>query len=272
MQIFRVTSVLAMGFLACAAVSQVASVKKPTKPDPEIAVKIAELEKALKDRKMSLDEGAILIIDELGHRAEGQLYSSDRKKVVKIVSKALTSVRLRPPEKTGLYRSAATALGKAGKNGAKALHAAYTKKYFPMKKEWTHMRANLLLNLGKIADPGMVKFLCDRAGRSFEDEVLAAAGDALGSYKDSDQKVRKEIAKALIIKLGGLEASLANNTINIPGRPQNFSGANVKRTIEVIGPTWNATLTSLTGHSLASGSSWTRWWNKNKRKDWDKDR
>jgi hypothetical protein len=260
-----------LALAACAVCASVAAQEPPppAKPDPEIAASVDRLESAWKDRAMAHDDAAIAELQKLGKAAAAPLYKSDRRLVLSTTTAVLNKGKLRPSDACGIYEAAAEALVSFGADGAKALHTTYTRKRFPKKPEWARMRATLVSNIGKTRDLKMVDFLCERAKRAPEDEVLAAAGEALGNYQDADQKVRKKIVKALIAKLGGVEANASQAVVNQPGQPQNFGPQNAQQTLRAISGKWNASLQKLTGQPLKNGSDWQHWFNKNKTRDWD---
>ena len=120
-------------------------------------------------------------------------------------------------------------------------------------------------NIGKTKDVKHVDFLLDRAGRDPDDEIMKAAGQALGNYSDAKLAVRKEIAKELIKKLaevyGKSRASL---------NPGNAQVKRSKERLAAISRDWNQTLNSLTKQSIHSPPDWQRFYNKNKDRNWDK--
>ena len=104
-----------------------------------------------------------------------------------------------------LYNAAAEALGRHGKDGAKALKKAYeNKSRFKAKPMWVPMRERLLRNIGRAQDEANVKFLIDEARRNPEAALQAAAGDALGFFEKSSEKIRKQIVSELLITFGSL--------------------------------------------------------------------
>ena len=42
-----------------------------------------------------------------------------------------------------------------------------------------------------------------------------------------------------------------------------------QQTLDAVRAPWNATLRKLTGASFDKGVDWQRWWNDNKRRNWD---
>ena len=56
------------------------------------------------------------------------------------------------------------------------------------------------------------------------------------------------------------------------GGPYNFGAEEAQKTLDAILAPWNASLSALTGQEFANGSDWQRWFNKNKSRNWDRDR
>ena len=158
------------------ALAQPASAQKAEKlpADPDVPVKLKELAEVAKDRKFTRDAAGIEIIDVLIQKQDKGLNDKDQKQVVKGLDSVLNKGRLRPAEKSQLYNTAAIALGRFGKDGAKPLKAAYEKKRFPNRPEWVPLREKLLVNIGKTKDESAVKFLLDEARRSPEAALQAA--------------------------------------------------------------------------------------------------
>jgi len=255
--------------LAAAALVIAASqgqVHAQSKADPEVAARIAILKDAVKDRKMARDEEAVEAIKHLG-ASYPKLASADQKKVVRAVTSALTTGRLRPPTRADVYLAASAALGQMGPGGSSQLHKVFTKKRFPNKPEWLFMRVELVRNIGNTKDRKMVKFLCDRISRTAHDKVLLAAGETMTNYADTDQKVREPIVKAMIAKLGALEAAKSMQVLRAD-TPQSLAILNAGETLELIAAPYNATLKALTHQSFENGNDWQRWYNKNKTKPW----
>lgn len=232
------------------------------KDDPELPNQLKQFKEAIADRRGERDQEATNLIDKMLSRY-GSLHEKDQASVRKAVQEVLVSSRVRrEPDHKGLFVAATYALGKMGEDGAKILVKAYKGSKF-RRQEWVEMRAVILKNIGKTQDPRQIEFLLDRAGRDPEDEVLRAAGEALGNYDRADMKTRKKIAKELIKKFNEIHGqSLANLD---PGDAQ------VKRskdTLAAISHDWNQTLKRLTGESFNSPPDWQRFYNKNKNKEW----
>lgn len=236
------------------------------KADPETAARLATLKLAMKDKKMARDGEAVQALNELGGTFD-RLGKTDAKKVVRAVTAAITRGRLRTPDRGDVYIAATAALAKMGPAGAVQMQMVFEKKRFPNKKEWVFMRADLVRNIGKTEDPKMIKFLCDRVSRTAHDQVLLAAGETLANYAEADQKTRDPIVKALISKLGALEAAKSMQVLRAD-TPQSLAILNAGNTLEVIAAPYNATLAKLTHQRFENGNDWQRWYNKHKNKKW----
>lgn len=237
--------------------------------DPELKEAVDTLAKALKDRKLSRDAEASALIERLGTSYGEDLHAKDTTMIEKAIAKVFVSGPVRPPQAT-LYRAAADALGKMGEKGAQALQKAHDSRRFPNKPEWSEMRAHLLQNIGKTKTPRAARFLAERVARASHDEELAAAGAALVNFAEADQKLRKELVKELVRKLGGLESTAALPVINQPGQPQFNGAATAQRTLNKVKRPWLRSLTALAKTKHPNGTEWQRWYNKNKARNWDK--
>ncbi len=248
---------LAGGTLAPPALAQ-----DEPKQDPAIAEKAAEIKKMVKDRKMEQDGAAaakVLILAD----AFAKLHPKDKDKVVDAAESCLFDGRLRPPDQTVLYHSAAEALGKMGEDGAKPLRKAIDGSRFP-DREYTVLKVALIEALGRTGDPRQAELLLELARRSPFDEIMAAAGGALGDLKGLDLKMRREVVKDLIRRWGELEAkgNQLDPAPNSGGGPVDFSGQNARKTLGQVRPKWVKSLQTLTGQSHREFEDWQRWLNK----------
>jgi hypothetical protein len=245
------------------ALAHPASAQKAEKlpADPDVPVKLKELAEVAKDRKFTRDAAGIEIIDVLIQKQDKGLNDKDQKQVVKGLDSVLNKGRLRPAEKSQLYNTAAIALGRFGKDGAKPLKAAYEKKRFPNRPEWVPLREKLLVNIGKTKDEGAVKFLLDEARRSPEAALQAAAGEALGNFRESKQKLRREIVSGLIIKWGSLSEMGSQLGANVEAQ-------NARDRLAAISGPWNESMKALTGQDFDTFRKWQGWYNKHKNDKW----
>ncbi len=268
---------MAAALLAAAALAQVDPPAKdpaedPAKdpavaaaPDPALEERLKQFKAAIEDRKQGRDQEATGLIDGFTKGYEAMV-PKDRTSVRKALEDCLMSSRVkREPEHKGIFVAAAYALGQMGSDGAKLLVRAYGSEKFKPDREWLELRAVLLKNVGKTKDLAHVKFLIDRALDDPEDSIMRAAGEALGYYQDSDQRVRKEITKELVKKFN----EVYNESLQSldPGDP---IVERAKATLAAISRDWNETLRKLTGQDLSSPPDWLRFYNKSKDKDWSK--
>ncbi|MGC6487464.1 MAG: hypothetical protein ACON4Z_07455 [Planctomycetota bacterium] len=258
----RAPASLAAALLALALAHPATAQKTEKLPaDPDVPVQLKELAGVAKDRKFARDAEGIQIIDVLIQKQDKGLNEKDQKQVVKGLGSLLNKGRLRPANKSQLYSTAAIALGRFGKAGAKPLKAAYEKKRFPNRSQWVPLREKLLVNIGKTRDEGMVKFLLDEARRSPEAALQAAAGEALGNFRESKQKLRREIVSGMIIKWGSLSEMASQLGANVEAQ-------NARDRLAAISGPWNETMKALTGQDFDTFRKWQGWYNKNKNGKW----
>ncbi len=234
----------------------------PKDGDKEIAEKVTTLKDIVGDRKFSRDDEGLQIIDALLQKLQAGVGPKDQQLITKGLDGVLSSGKLRPPENTRLYVGAAAALGYCGEDGAKSLKKAYTAKRFPDKKPWVPLREQLLKAVGRTKDEAMVKFLCDEARLSPEAALQAAAGEALGNFEQSEEKVRKEIVSDLLRKYGEL-SELASQMGSA-----NIEAQNARDRLAALSDKWNTTLAKLTKQNFHKFSDWLTWYNKNKNEKW----
>lgn len=238
-------------------------------PDPLIPEMLDELTKALRDRRMELDAKAVVIIEELQAKLP-DMNDKDRKKVLQQVGRVFVTGRARPPEQVHVYLAAARFLGDAGEDGARDLARAYDNQRIKG-REYVGLRAEIILNLGKTGDPRQIDAILKEARRSPDNEVMAAAGEALGFYADAPLKARREIVKELLITYGEVDAKASNPHVVRGGWPQDFTRQNAQETRQAIQARWNRTLSKLTGEDFTKYPDWLRWHNANPRWEYPKD-
>lgn len=258
---FRSLSLLLLGSVLIAQ-NPAPAPTPPKGPDKEVAEKVAALKECILDKKCARDGEGVQIIDFLLQKLQaGTLEPKDKATVVKVFGEVFTGGKLRPHDQTSLYAAAAMALGYCGTDGSKALKSAYVDKRFPEKPDWVPFREQLLKNLGRTKDESMVKFLCNEARRHPEPALQAAAGKALGNFKDSKESMRKEIVNELLIRYGELNqlATQTNSSID---------QGNAVQTLSTIKTPWFETLGELTGQSFDKFGEWQQWYNKHKGQPW----
>ncbi|MGE3171250.1 MAG: hypothetical protein AB7O97_01410 [Planctomycetota bacterium] len=236
---------------------------EPTKPDPVVAEKLDELKDVVGDRKFERDAEANDIITKLVEKWREGLVDKDKKAIVKGLEMTLLKGKLRPADRMQIYNAAATALGLLGVDGSKPLQKAIDGSRFPNKEEWVPLRESMLKALGKTKDEDAIKFLTDVARRDPEAALQAAAGEALGNFADSEEKIRKEIVSDLLIKYGEMDSRAREID------PADLEAQNQRKRLAVISGKWNDTLRRLTGQDFDAFPKWNEWHNKNKNKDWN---
>jgi hypothetical protein len=238
-------------------------------PEPAAAAadldeQLAKFDEAINDRKATRDAEAQGLIDQMLKRYPS-LDEKEKASVVKALSDCLLSPHVkREPDQRALFIAASAALGNMGDEGAKVLSKAFDNPKFKA-REWIAMRAQFLKNIGNTKDERQVDFLIERAGRDTEDDIMRAAGEALGNFEKSDQKVRKKIVKELIKKFGEIH-SKANANLD----PGDALVKRAKEQLTAISHDWNESLSKLTGETLTTAPDWQRFYNKKKNDDWDK--
>ena len=123
------------------------------------------------------------------------------------------------------------------------------------------VRCAFISSLGKTRDEKAVRRLLDLLDE-FQARLQASAATALGNYTNLDQKARKRIFEDLLKLLCGTSAAMQDE--------QNSSTLR-DRWGRISGPC-QSSMRKLSGAKEHSPEKWRRWWNKNKRKNWDEDR
>ena len=233
----------------------------PAGPDKEVAEQLKRLKDAVNDRKQERDLEAQDIITLLVKKWEAGLVDKDKQAIVKGLD-GVFAAKPRKPDNIQIYKCTAAALGQIGKDGAKVLEEAYDSSKFPEKTEWVPMREAVLRALGKTKDEGHVKFLLDIARRESEAALQAAAGEALGNFEGSDEKIRKDIVSGLLIRYGEMDSRARQID------PVDMEAQNMRDRLAVVSGKWNETLSRLTKQNFDQYPEWNEWYNKNKNKDW----
>ena len=216
-----------------------------------------------RSRPASRTAGGIELIDELWKKLDAGVSDKDSKSITKVLELVLFKGKVRPADNIGLYTAAVTTLGYCGSDGAKTLKKAYDSKRFPDKKDWVPLREQILKSLGRTKQESAVDFLLDEARRSPEDALMAAAGEALGNYADSSEKIRKEIVSDLIKRWGELDERASQLGSG------NIQAANARNTLAATSGKWDVTLAVLSRQNAKKKFiEWQSWYNKNKLRRW----
>jgi hypothetical protein len=250
--------------LLCAAAGAQAPAAAPVQ-DAALPEQLKELKTMLGDRKMDEDFRAINLIQQLGKDADKR-HPKDAAAIVKALGGVYRTGKQRPPDQAHVYREAADALAGYGAEGAKELQKAITDERLKG-REYVPVRAHMLAALGRSKDEKQVEFLLQQALRSPDDDIMAAAGEALGNFTALPIKPRRELVKDLVGRYGEWHLKATQPDPTDPNAPIDFGPQNARQTLTKIEGKWNATLRALTGQSFGNAPDWQRWINKNK--DWE---
>lgn len=229
---------------------------EPADKRPEVAEKIEVLEAHAKARGEE-DAQAISALEALTAEfaASGP---RDRKAIVDAVEDCLTVRRKElqdgvPDDK--LQRAAATALGSMGPESVKPLTKAIGHKSL---RDNLALQVELVQSLGKTKDPDAVKPLSSLLKHK-DAEMQAAGAQALGQFREVELKERKKIfedlLKTMMTQKGEVDADNTDPEAN--------------RRYSIIVPPIIGSLQLLSGQNISDPVEWQRWWNKNKKEDWD---
>ncbi|MFT4541651.1 MAG: hypothetical protein ACI841_003842 [Planctomycetota bacterium] len=243
-----------------AVASAVSSQVEDPKPDkrPEIKETLTQLKKYIGNRKGEQDHDAIGLIDTLINGEFQQSGPRDRKDIVKQLSACLKVKRNTSKEgvrDNKLYLAAAVAMGKMGPESAKELKSWINHKTH---RQDLALQRELILSLGKVKEGKSIEFLIDLLTHQ-RPEVQSAAAEALGYFDDSKNKVRKDIFEEVLKVLGGAKTDV-NSDVNDTVARERY---------DVIEAAMITTLQVMSGQDLRDPEQWQRWWNKNKKDDWD---
>ncbi|MFT7677789.1 MAG: hypothetical protein ACI8QC_001774 [Planctomycetota bacterium] len=155
-----------------------------------------------------------------------------------------------------IFITSAYALGEMGPESVKSLTSWIDHKSH---RKDLDLQRRLILSLGKTKDLKAVKTLIGllvhrQAG------LQGAASEALGNYDGADQKVRKDAFNSILKVYAGVSGqkdSDPNDTI-------------ARERYDAISAPMNTALALLSGEESRKVAEWQRFWNKNKKKNWDK--
>lgn len=233
-----------------------------TNPDnrPEIKALVEDLAKRIEKRGKE-DHEAISVVDKLVQEFP-KCGPKDRAVVVAALDKCFTVKRQEDQEgvrDNKLYIACAVALRTMAPESAKVLMSWIGSKEH---KKDIPLQEKLIQSLGKTKDENgrkfLIKLLNDKNSR-----ILAASAEALGEYGDSELKLRKETFEELLKLL--MEAKAANDA----GQASNQSDPIAAEKYNTIAAPIISALQKLAKHDEHDPNEWQRWWNKNKRENWD---
>ena len=203
------------------------------------------------------DREAVGVIDQLLQEFP-QSGPKDKAAIIKALGKCFDAKRQDLDDgvkNNSLFIASAVALGEMGKDATKTLE-----KWIGNKKHRkdTALQRQLILSLGKTKDPKAVKKLLDLLNDD-ENVLVGATAEALANFSAADQKLRKEIFNDLLKMMMTTKAMKDADANDIVSREK----------WDVIAAPIITTLQELSGHDERKPEGWQRWWNKNKKADWD---
>lgn len=228
----------------------------PADDREDVKAMLAELDKHAAERGKE-DTQAIAVIDRLV-QTFGECGPKDREAIVKGLDKCFKEKR--PEDEAGvrqnqLYLAAATALGEMAPESVPVLLSWIGHKSH--KKDEALQRL-LILRLGKTKDErGMkplIKLLDDP-----DPPIQAAAAEAMGEYDAVALAERKAMFEELLKLLMGVKSEVDANTTDPIARNR----------YDTIAAPIVTSMKRLTKHDEHDPDAWQRWWNKNKKEDWD---
>ncbi|MAF64693.1 MAG: hypothetical protein CMJ84_03405 [Planctomycetes bacterium] len=157
----------------------------------------------------------------------------------------------------GLYLATGTALGLMGPESAAVLT-----KWIGHKKHRKDLALQrvLVLSLGKTRDEKSLRVLIGLL-QDKDAIIVGAAAEALGQHSSKPLKLRKDafesMLKVLMSAKGAVDSDL-NDTV-------------ARERYDVIAAPLITSMQALSGHDERKPDGWQRWWNKNKKKDWDEE-
>jgi hypothetical protein len=227
--------------------------------DAALPDQLKELKSLVAEPKMTADFQAIGLIQKLTKDLDAR-NPKDKDRLLKALGDVFRTGKLRPKDKDVLYRETADSMARFGVDAGKELAKVIADPRF---KDAVELRAHLILALGQTKDPAQVDWLLETTTRAHQDELRAAAAEALGNYDELDLRLRRDIVKAIIREWGGLHQQATTPDPTDRSQPIPAAPQNARRTLRAVEGKWNATLQKLTGTSQSTFLDWQRWLNKN---------
>lgn len=229
--------------------------KPPADERPEVAELLSRFS-AHTAKRGKEDKEAVEVIDKLvvEFPASGP---KDRAAIVKALDRAFGEKRQEDEmgRQNSLFLASAEALGHMAPESVKVLIAWIGHKSH--RKDIALQRL-LILKLGGTRSPDGIKPL----GKLLDDkeaQIQSAAAQALGEFDGADLKVRKEIFEDLLKLLMTVKGQVDSDPNDIISRER----------YDIIAAPITTSLSRLSKHQESDPQEWLRWWNKNKKENWD---
>lgn len=231
--------------------------EKPDKRD-EIKALLEEL-KGYIGKRGDQDVEAIGVIDKL-YQEFPESGKKDRAAIVKGLSKCFDVKRQESDDgvpDNKLYMASAISLGDMSPESVKVIAGWIGHKRH---RKDIGLQRRLVLSLGKTEHEDGIDTLTDLL-RNKDYTLQGAAAEALGMYKSHEQKVRKEIfSDVLKVMMAAYGDVVADTSGNDPI---------VRERWDIVQGPMTTSLQQLSGHDARKPEVWQKWWNKNKKGDWD---
>ncbi|MFH0943694.1 MAG: HEAT repeat domain-containing protein [Planctomycetota bacterium] len=220
---------------------------------------LAALEAALKERKTNDDD--------LRHEADGKVTEAldhlmldfakyDEKQQKQVVGDISSMFKIRTQENEDrIYIGAAACLSEMGPLAEKSLKSAMGIKHLEKRSD---VQVALIDALGRHKNEKNIDLFV-KLMKSPEDKIVVAAIKSLALYRDSDAKVRKQIAEELI------KAYANANNLNAKEKGKNPVFKERFYAVEV---PMNEALAAITLQSFQTSAEWEKWYNDNRSKRW----
>ncbi len=264
------TGLVDAGAPAVLATFQEEQEEEPKRPEdlpiderPDKRAEVKELLGVFKDhvgKSGKEDDLAMAVIDDL-LREFNRSGPKDRFSIVKELGASLTVRRKDLAEDVpdeALQEHAAQQLGKMGPESGPILLKNVDHKNLQGKLK---AHRAVILALGKTQEPKGVKVLVKMLD-DFEAYVRAAGVQALGSYVDAEEQVRKDIVEEVLKAMVPLADQLEVQQADTGDRQE------VQRYYNAMRAPAKRTLEAMTGNEEADFFDWRSWWNDNKRERW----
>lgn len=238
---------------------------------PEVARELARFDE-LVGRRDATPEELTAIVAKL-QAAAARTGPKDTKAIVAALGRAF--VERRPgrgakPEPDPVLHVVARALGSIGAEAVPVLARWVGQEAYEAE---TVLQRELLLALGETRAKAAVEPLVDHLEHE-DPRLVAAAGEALGSFERAEPALRKKVfEKALNVLTSAKNAAdaIAQEQGTQPVPQPSVEGAVLADRYEQIRAPLSKTLARLSGVEQPDPEAWRRWWNKNKNASWQRE-